>query len=178
MLHQCFVMQIFFLLAQLVPTSLSAQTLTALTLKGGEAKGGLEQNMLRGVALCQPATHKDLVPDYLYVAGPPPGHLNRNFNGYLKIEIAHQNSAPGERIPNVLCGIQHVCDNLWSIPLISETELMELMGTTMLRAYEGWKDANQQSGFCYILERAYIKEHFQEQVYSSLLAFLVQKFKY
>ena len=95
-------MQIFFLLAQLVPTSLSAQTLTALTLKGGEAKGGLEQNMLRGVALCQPATHKDLVPDYLYVAGPPPGHPNRNFNGHLKMEIARENSAPGERIPNML----------------------------------------------------------------------------
>ncbi len=157
-------MQIFFLLAQLVPTSLSAQTLTALTLKGGEAKGGLEQNMLRGVALCQPATHKDLVPDYLYVAGPPPGHLNRNFNGYLKMEIAHHNLAPGERIPNVLYRTQHVCDSVWSIPLISEKELMDLMGTTLMRAYEGWKDANQQSGFCYILERAYIKEHFQEQV--------------
>jgi hypothetical protein len=56
------------------------------------------------------------------------------------------------------------------MPLISEKELMELMDTTMLRAYEGWKDANQQSGFrfeLYNLERAeaYIKEHFQEQVY-------------
>ena len=50
------------------------------------------------------------------------------------------------------------------MPLISEKELMELMGTTMLRAYEGWKDANLQSGFCfelYNLERAYIKEHFE-----------------
>ena len=71
-----------------------------------------------------------------------------------------------DRIPNVL----HRIIFLGSMPLISEKELMELMDTTMLRAYEGWKDANQQSGFrfeLYNLERAeaYIKEHFQEQVY-------------
>jgi hypothetical protein len=174
MLRQYFLMQIFLLVAQLVPMSLSAQTLTPLTLKRKGAKGGLEQNMLRGVALTQPATQKDLVQDYLYVAGPPPGHPNRYFNGFLKMEIAHQNSAPAERIPNVLCRIQHVCDNHWSIPLISEKKLMELMGTTMLRAYEGWKDANLQSGFrfeLYILERAYIKEHFEEQVDSVYLLF-------
>ena len=94
-------MQIFLLVAQLVPMSLSAQTLTPLTLKGKGAKGGLEQNMLRGVTLCQPATQKDLVPDDLYVAGPPPGHLNQYFNGYLKMEIARENLAPGERIPNM-----------------------------------------------------------------------------
>ena len=88
-------MQIICLLAHLVPMSLSAQTLTPLTLKGGGgAKGGLDQNMLRGVALSQPATRKDLGTDYLYVAGPRlQGHPNRDFNGYLKMEIAHQNSS-------------------------------------------------------------------------------------
>ena len=94
-------MQIFLVLTQLVPMSLQAPTLPPLTLKGGGAKDGLEQTMLRGVPLCQPATQKDLVPDDLYVAGPPPGHLNRDFNGYLKMEIARENSVAGERIPNM-----------------------------------------------------------------------------
>jgi hypothetical protein len=40
-------------------------------------------------------------------------------------------------------------DNQWSIPLISEKELMELMGTTMMLEYTGWKDSNQQSVFCH-----------------------------
>jgi len=163
-------MQMFLMLAQLVPMSLSAQTLTPLTLKGGGAKGGLDQNMLPGVALSQPA--KDLVPDYLYVAGPPPGHPNRNFNGHLKMEIAHQNSAT-LGIPNVLYRIIFLGSMIKGSAraLISEKELMELMDTTMLRAYEGRKDANQQSGFrleLYKRAEAYIKEHFQEQVYYSV----------
>ena len=81
--------------------SLQAPTFPPLTLEGGPAKDGLELNMLRGVELCQPAAQKDLLPDDVYVAGPAPGHLNQYFNGYLKMQIARQNSVPGERIPNV-----------------------------------------------------------------------------
>jgi hypothetical protein len=66
-------------------------------LKGGRP----EYVMCPSVPLCQSVTQKDLVSDYLYVGGPPPGHLNRDFNGYQKMEIPRENSEPGERIPNM-----------------------------------------------------------------------------